>query len=331
VACIDPLILDDIEPLLDLLYDRRITKVMHAARQDLEILFHLRGAPPAPVFDTQVAALLLGFPDQVGYGTLVSGLLGVKLDKLHTRADWSRRPLTPEQLRYAADDVRYLAQVYEILLARLEELGRLAWLADDFARMVQPELYRNSPQQAWLKVRGANRLRGAALAVLQALAAWRETLAQELDRPRGWLLRDDVLVDIARQQPRTRSDLGRLRGVSERLVERHGEHLLELIGAARERTPEPLPGGSRRARLTPSQEALLDAMSAVVRVCAAENSLNPAVLASRRQLEQLLVDPGTSELMQGWHRRLVGERLQALLDGELALRVAAGEIVLTGS
>ena len=283
---------------------------------------------PAPVFDTQVAALLLGFPDQVGYGTLVSELLGVTLDKLHTRADWSRRPLSPEQIRYAADDVVYLAQVYERLVERLDELDRLDWLSGDFERLVQPELYSNPPQLAWLKVRGINRIKGASLSVLQALAGWRESLAQQLDRPRGWMLRDDVLVDIARHLPGNLAALGKIRGLNERVVSRNGEQLLGLIAAARDREPEPLPATGLRKRLKPEQDALVDALMAVVRLCALENSLNPAVLASRKQLESVVAGNRDTEVMQGWRRKLAGERLQALLDGELALKVSAGKLNL---
>ena len=328
VACVDPLAIEDISPLLDVIYDPGTTKVMHAARQDMEILYHLRGSLPGPVFDTQVAALLIGFPDQVGYGTLVSDLLGVQLDKLHTRADWSRRPLSPEQVRYAADDVVYLAQVYERLVGRLEKLGRLDWLQEDFERLQQPELYSNPPQQAWLRVKGINRIRGASLSVVQALAAWRESLAQKLDRPRGWLLRDEVLVDIARHLPEDLAALGRIRGLGERVVSKNGTQLLALVADARERQPEPLPASGPRKRLKPEQDALVDALMAVVRLCALENSLNPAVLASRKQIESLVAGNPANGVMQGWRRRLAGERLQAMLDGELGLQVSGGKLVL---
>jgi ribonuclease D len=328
VACVDPLAIEDISPLLDVIYDPGITKVMHAARQDMEILYHLRGTLPAPVFDTQIAALLLGFSDQVGYGTLVSELLGVALDKLHTRADWSRRPLSPEQVRYAADDVIYLAQVYERLVERLGDLGRLEWLTEDFEQLVQPALYSNPPQQAWLRVRGSNRLKGASLPVLQALAGWRESLAQRLDRPRGWVLRDDVMVDIARHLPGNLAALGKIRGLSERVVSKHGEQMLGLVAEAREREPEPMPVEGARKRLRPEQDALVDAMLAVVRLCALENSLNPAVLASRKQLESFVTGNRDTGVMQGWRRKLAGERLQAMLDGELVLKVSAGKLTL---
>jgi len=328
VACIDPLALEDLSPLLEVIYREDTIKVLHAARQDMEIFYHLRGALPAPVFDTQIAALLLGFPDQIGYGNLVKETLGVELDKLHSRTDWSRRPLSDAQIRYAAEDVFYLAQVYRHLVDKLTELGRLDWLSEDFERLTHVGLYDNDPAQAWLKVRGGNRLRGPALAVLQALAAWRETLARDQNRPRGWLLRDDDLIEIARHMPATSAALGAIRGLHERFIDKHGERVIELVANARRQTPQPLPSTGRPLRLSQTQEALVDAMMAVVRVSAAENALNPAMLASRNQLEQFANGGPDSELLHGWRGQLVGKRLQALLAGELGLYAQNGTLEL---
>jgi ribonuclease D len=328
VACIDPLALDDLSPLLDLIFDSRITKVMHAARQDMEIFFHLRSDVPAPVFDTQIAALLLGYPDQIGYGNLVKEILGVNLEKKHTRADWSLRPLSPDQIQYAADDVVYLVEVYQHLQEKLNGLGRLEWLTGDFERLTHPDLYQNAPDKAWLKVKGGNRLKGASLSILQALAEWREKLVQKKDIPRGWLLRDDVLIELARHQPDSMPSLEKIRGLGERLLKRHGEHLLGLVADAKKKPPEPLPKKDFPKRLTPPQDALVDVMMAVVRISAENNSLNPAVLAARTQLEKLVTGDTNSGLMQGWRRKLVGDQLQALLNGEVGLSVKDGELVL---
>jgi ribonuclease D len=328
VACIDPLTLPDLAPLLEILVDPGITKVMHSCRQDMEIFYHLTGVPPAPVFDTQIAAPLLGYADQIGYANLVREVLGVSLEKLHTRADWSERPLTTDQLNYAADDVIYLVELYLKLHEALEQHGRLAWLEDEFRQLSSPALYEAPPQQAWLKVKGTNRLKGASLSILQALAAWREQRAQDKDLPRGWLMKDEVMIDLARHRPATLPALGAIRGLGERLISRNGQELLALIAQAAERRPEPLPDTSPRDRLDPDQDALIDVMMAVVRISAEEHSLNPTMLATHKQLEALLLGDNQGGVMQGWRRKLIGERLQRLLAGELALTVHNGRLVL---
>jgi ribonuclease D len=328
VACIDPLVLDDLTPLLDVLYDEGITKVMHAARQDMEIFYHLRGDVPAPVFDTQIAALLLGLPEQVGYGGLVQELLGVRLHKLHSRTDWSRRPLDAAQIHYAADDVIYLAQAYRLILDRLTETGRLDWLADDFRALSDPALYAAHPENAWLRIKGANKLGGEALSVLQALAGWREAKAQTVDRPRGWLLRDDVLIDIARHRPDNPDALGRIRGLHENTVKKYGTELLALVREAAGRKPAPFPRRKLRQRLTPVQDAAVDVMQALVRLVGEENRINPAVLANRNQLEQLLLGNRDVPVLQGWRKQLAGERLQRFLDGRIRIRMSDGVLMI---
>ena len=328
VACIDPIALDDLSPLLDVIFDARITKVMHAARQDLEILFNIQGSVPVPVFDTQIAALLLGYPDQIGYGNLVKETLGVSLEKKHTRADWSLRPLSQDQVQYAADDVVYLVDVYKHLLEKLNSLQRLEWLNGDFERLTSTDLYKNDPDKAWFKVKGGKRLKGTSLSVLQAFAAWREKTAQKKNIPKGWLMRDDVLIDLARLQPDSIPSLGTIRGIGEGLVKRNGDYLLGLVEDAKKKQPQQLADRELRQRLSPSQDALVDVMMAVVRISAENNSLNPAVLATRKHLEKLLVGETDSSLMQGWRKKLIGDQLQALLDGELDLAVKNGELVL---
>lgn len=328
VAVIDPLALDDLGPLLALLADPRITKVMHSCRQDMEIFYHLAGRAPAPVFDTQVAAPLLGHADQIGYANLVKDITGVALDKLHTRADWSVRPLTEAQIRYAADDVIYLVDIYRHIVGQLQSLGRLDWLAEDFRMLSEAALYDAPPASAWLRIKAASRLKGASLAVLQALAQWREETARRKDRPRGWLLRDDALIDIARHKPVTQEALQAIRGLSEGFLNRSAGELLELIRQASERRPLPFPASGARTHLSAAQEALIDVMMAVVRITADENRLHPSVLAGRRDLEALLLDDPDSSLLHGWRYRLAGARLQRLLSGQLSLSVQFGRLVL---
>ena len=328
VACIDPIALDDLSPVLEVIFDEGITKVMHSGRQDMEIFFNIHGKPPSPVFDTQIAALLLGYADQIGYANLVKEMLGIELDKLHTRADWSLRPLSADQLKYAADDVVYLADIYRKMTAQLTEMGRLAWLVGDFERLASPDLYSNPPEQAWLKVKGGNRLKGDSLSVLQALANWRETTAQRKDRPKGWILRDDALVDIARHRPASMEALGKIRGLSEGLVRNSGKVLVELVRDAAGGQPAPFPDTGKRIKPTPDQNALVDVMMALVRMSGEQNDLNPAVLASRKQLEQLVRGETDINVLQGWRKKFVGEQLARFLDGDLNLSVVDGKLVV---
>ena len=325
-ACIDPLALDTLEPLAELLFDPTVTKVVHAGRQDLEIFFRLWQRLPAPIFDTQIAAPLVGLPDQISYAGLVAELLRVSLGKGHTRTDWSLRPLSEAQLRYAADDVIYLGAAYQAMQGQLEALGRLSWPEEDFAELLNPALYETAPDQAWKRIGGAQQLRSRQLAVLQTLAAWREETAQSLDIPRGWVLKDDVLVDVARLLPKTPEELKRIRGVEERAFRRHGDVLCRLIREAQERKPQLLDAKARPVRKTPEQEALLDLLNAVVRLRASQQTLNPNVLAGRKELEQLLDDPEQSKLMQGWRRTMAGEELAAILRGECRVVVADGRL-----
>jgi ribonuclease D len=327
VACIDPIALDDLSPVLDIIFDESIIKVMHSGRQDMEIFFNILGRPPTPVFDTQIAALMLGFADQIGYANLVNEMLGVALDKLHTRADWSLRPLSADQLKYAADDVVYLAEIYLKMTEQLSSSGRLEWLGEDFDRLASPALYGNPPDRAWLKVKGGNRLKGSSLAVLQALAQWREAIAQQKDRPKGWILRDDALIDIARHRPTSQQALENIRGLSEGLLRNSGKTIVKLVSEASDEQPQAFPDVGKRIKLTPDQGALVDVMMALVRLSGEENKLNPAVLVSRKQLEKLVCGETDIDAMKGWRKKLVGEQLTRFLSGDLNLSVNGNRLV----
>lgn len=329
VACIDALALDDLGPLLDLLLDPSIIKVLHAARQDLEIFHDLTGGRvPAPVFDTQLAATLAGFGDQVGYAELVRRLLGIELDKSQARTDWSARPLDPEQLSYAADDVRHLRVVYARLRERLAATDRLGWLDEDFATLVDPETYRSDPETAWRKVRGANQMRGRQLAALRALAAWREREAATADRPRRWIMDDATLLALARSSPTRREQLAKVRGLGEGLVRRHGSDLLELIRDARSADTATDSQPPRPRPLTAAEEAGVDALMALVRLQAHRHEVSPATLATRRDLEALVRGEPDLPLLTGWRRGLSGELLQAFLAGEVRLRYGDDGLVM---
>lgn len=321
VACIDPLAITDLGPLLATLYNPSVTKVMHAARQDMEMFYHLRGELPRPVFDTQLAAPLLGLKEQMGYAALVESMLGVLLNKAHTRADWSHRPLSRAELDYAADDVRYLAALYPRLRDSLADKGRLQWLDKDFAELSEPSLYANPPADAWLRVKGLQRLRGRQLAVAQNLAKWREETAQQQDRPRSWILRDENLLDLARLQPKNKIELAQLRGLHEQSAARHGESILRIIAEAQNHPPIPVPDTHQTVPLTEAQEAVVDILLAVIRKLSTEHCIHPSVIASRKHVEQLVLGDTSASVLHGWRRQMVGETLLSVLDGTMLLRV----------
>ena len=322
VACVDPIALSNLDELFDVLYSADIVKVFHSCRQDLEIFFQASGKLPSPIFDTQVAAPLLGFQDNPGYAMLVSSFLGVNLNKAHTRADWSKRPLTPAEIEYAADDVIYLCKIYQIMVQKLTELDRIDWLIQDFADLSNPDHYKVDPEKAWFKVKGKNKLTGKQLSIIQTLAAWREKTAQAEDRPKSWLLRDELLFDLAKLQPETVTELAGVRGINERSVNRYGKELCQLITDAKNRPPQSLNDKDRSAKKTQQEEAILDILTALVRVRAEENALNPSILATRKDLEDFLLN-GDEELplLHGWRFSMAGKELVGLIKGELLLGI----------
>lgn len=323
-ACVDPLALPPLDELFAAIYDPQIVKVLHSSRQDLEIFYQLTGKLPTPIFDTQVAAPLLGYQDNPGYAMLVSHLLNVNLNKAHTRADWSKRPLSAAEIQYAADDVIYLCKIYQIMRDKLRTLGRLDWLQPDFAELSNPALYQVLPEQAWHKIKGKNKLTGKQLSIVQALAEWRERTAQSENRPKSWLLRDELLFDIAKLQPETAGDLSQIRGINERTVNRYGAMLCKIISAAKSRPPIPLHEQGRPVKKTQQQEAIVDLLTAIVRIRAEENALNPNILATRKDLESLLFnndDGADCPLLHGWRYSMAGKELIGILHGELLLGI----------
>lgn len=329
VACIDSIVLESLQPLLDIIYNPAVIKVFHSARQDLEIFYHLTGKVPTPVFDTQMAAPLLGFQENLGYAMLVSSLLNINLSKAHTRADWSLRPLSEGQIQYAAEDVIYLVEIYQKITAQLAKLKRSDWLKDEFSQLVSDSLYQPSPENAWLKIRGWKKLTNKQLVVVQVLAKWREQTAMTENRPRNWLLKDDLLIDLARVQPENQEKMLKIRNLHERTVKRYGQVLCQLINQAKDQQAIKIQNSQHKVKKQDHQEAILDLLSAVVRIRADENSLNPAMLASRKSLESLLLDRSNSTLIQGWRAVMIGDELIAILDGNKSLSVKASKINIT--
>lgn len=293
-------------PLFERLEQGHTVKVLHAASQDLEIFVQRRGRAPQPVFDTQIAAALLGHGDQLGYAALVEKRLGITLDKSLTRADWSRRPLPAPMRAYAAADVRHLAELYPRLRAELQACGRLGWLEEDCARLTEAQRYLTPPEQAWRRLKGYARLSAQARAAAAALAAWRETQAQARDRPRQWILDDAAIYRLAERRPATRAQLEALDALPPRTLARHGEALLRTLNEA-----PPAPAVTEAAPLEAKDQARLRELLAQVRERAAALNLPPSLLASRAELEQLLRHGAQAQivLLRGWRREVLGAEL----------------------
>ena len=319
IACIDPLAIDDLSPLLELIYQPDIAIVFHAARQDLELFYALRGSLPPNVFDTQIAATVLGYGDQIGYGNLVKQCINIELDKAHSRTDWSKRPLDAGQIDYAADDVRYLRDVYHILLKELHEKNRLNWLDDDFASLTNSDTYEPDPAMMWKKIKGAGRLRGVQLAILQKLAEWREARAIESNRPRRWILKDEVMLDLAKLTPETTQKLSVIRGLESGTIQRHGKTLIDIVARAKAIPKTQWPTVKKPVFLTTQQDATVDAMVALLRKFCDEQAIAPAAVASRKDIERVVSGDPSVSLLHGWRNEIVGHHLQDFLAGKLSI------------
>jgi ribonuclease D len=328
VACIDPLAVDNIDPLLDVIYEPSVLKVLHAASQDLEIFYWLRGEVPHNLFDTQVAAPLLGYAEQIGYGNLVSEILKKELSKSHSRADWSRRPLPAKQLQYAADDVIYLSQMYPVMRDRLNKLGRLSWLDQEWLDMTRSEIYEKPAGEVWKRLRHIEKLKGPRLSIAQQLASWRELTARKENLPRNWLMKDETISDLAKQMPDELGELKHVRGLSSGTIKHHGQTIVDTIEKAKEIAPEKLQIPKRKSKLTPAQDAALDALTAVARLYANDLQINASILAPRKSLEDLLRGDRDTTVTQGWRGKLVGSALCDVLDGKSGLTFVDGELTL---
>lgn len=284
--------------------------VVHSARQDLEVVSQTAGSMPASVFDTQVAAGLLGYPAQMGYAGLVKDLFDVDMDKSHTRADWTKRPLREEYLQYAAEDVEYLLPAYERLGERLDRAGRLDWARQDSRLLLDPKLYDISANQAIDRLKGARNFRGQRRAAATRLAAWRESEAISRNRPRQWIMRDNVLLEIAYKLPASEDQLVRIEGMPPKLLNRMGTHLLQAIEASaadeNDYSPPRPPGDE--------QKALLKEMQARVAACAKDLDIAAETVASKRELAEVIVSGSReSRVFSGWRRDIVGSDLLDLM------------------
>jgi len=329
-AIVDPFEVDDLRVLAPLLENESVVKLFHAGGQDLEILLREVGTLPRPLFDTQVAAALLGHTQQIGYAALVHAECGVTLKKIDSFTDWSRRPLSESQLEYAADDVAYLPRMYERMRAQLVELGRLAWLDRDFEDLADPKRYATNERERYRRLKRVSQLSRRQLAAAREVAAWRELEAQRRDVPRKWVVTDEQIVEACKREARTIDELFMVRGMSDRLSTKDARCVVALMSSALDAPPDAWPEPDRCGKNEPNVDAELDLMCALVRLRAKQNGVAFPTLASHDDLAR--VARGYREgvdVLRGWRRSLVGEELLRLLEGKIALSLSNGEIKVT--
>ena len=285
--------------------------VLHSGRQDLEVIYQTVELMPGEVFDTQVAAALLGYQPQIGYGNLVNELFGVELAKSHTRADWSRRPLPDAFIEYAAEDVQYLLPAYDKLTERLEEIGRLQWAVEDSMDLLDLSLYESDVADAIDRLKGARNLRGPSRAAAAQLAAWREQVAIRRDRPRQWIMRDAVLLDIAVKRPDTMKKLAATPGLAARTAERAGDQLLRVLAEAENQQSDYEPP----KKPNELQKAVLKKMQKQVSDTAEELGLATELIAPKKELSAALLGGRDLRIFRGWRLEHIGQQLLELLAG----------------
>jgi ribonuclease D len=321
----------DLAPFYDLMRNKRVLKIFHAARQDIEIFVHQNGAVPTPVFDSQIAAMVCGFGDQVSYDQLVYRITGNRIDKSSRFTDWSHRPLSERQLSYALSDVVHLRDVYVALKANLEEQDRAHWLAEEMAVVDDIETYRTHPENAWKRLKMRVK-KPRQLAVMQTIAAWRECEAQNRNVPRGRVLKDEAIYELALQQPKNRDALARLRAVP-RGFERSAaaDGVLEAVAAGLAVADADLPAMPRPRAAPEHASAAAELLKVLLKMVAEENGVASRIIATVDDLEKIACDDNADvAALRGWRRELFGEKALALKHGELALALSGNGVTTIG-
>ncbi len=327
---IDPLVEGmDLAPLYALMADKNVVKVFHAARQDVEIFWHQGQVIPEPLFDTQIAAMVCGYGEQVGYETLVRKVAGAQIDKSSRFTDWSRRPLNQKQKDYALADVTHLRQIYETLAAKIEETNRSHWVAEELAILTNPGTYSTDPDEAWRRVK-ARSTSPKFLAIVQALARWREVQAQSRDVPRGRVLKDDALLEIATAQPKTPEDLGRLRLMQRE--QRKPETIEELLSAVTDGKAVP-PSERPTVELPPRRRegsvAIAEMLKVFLKARAEEVGVAARLIAPAAEIEALAgEDRQDFAVLNGWRREVFGEDALRIKSGRVGLVARPGGVRL---
>ncbi|MEL7490083.1 MAG: ribonuclease D [Pseudomonadota bacterium] len=327
-AIIDPMAEGiDLSPFLEVMADKNVVKVFHAARQDLEIFYKLMGEVPAPLFDSQIAAMACGYGDQIGYEPLMRNLLNARIDKGSRFTDWARRPLTEAQLSYALSDVTHLRDAYKLLKRNLEEDNRTSWVAEEAESLLDPDLYLIKPHDAWKRLKLRN-MRPGDLGPLLKLAEWREREAQERDLPRGRVLSDESIFELARLKPGTPQELGRARSISKGFERsKTGAALLDMVAEGRRMEKDTLPSiGQKQHRATPPAD-VVDLLKVLLKKQCEEFSVAPKLIASSADLEAIALDDDADvRALQGWRHEIFGMFALQLKRGEIALKLTGGAV-----
>ena len=327
VAIIDPFAIKDITLLNDALTSPDVVKIFHASSQDIEILYHETGVVPRPVFDTQIAAALLGKSQQASYSSLVSSYCSVNLPKKDSFTDWSQRPLKDSQIRYAADDVVYLPQIYYDMVEVLNEKNRLHWLDEAFEEISSPEKYEIRPEERYRKLRRVNQLNAQQMAAAREFAAWRELKAQKINVPRKWIVSDEQIVEACRREARTIDELFMVRGMRESLRAEDARQAVACIKKGLLCPKEQLPQVHEKPKNEHNVDIVVDLMNAVVHLRARENHIAPQTLAPQAELMKLARGHDDEcELLKGWRYKVIGKELKELLKGKFSLRIADGNL-----
>lgn len=327
-AALDPLIEGlDWTPVKDLMANESVLKVFHAARQDLEIFYNIYGVLPTPIYDTQVAAMVCGFGDQIAYAGLVRELTGKELEKNAQFTDWSRRPLSAKQIRYALDDVVYLREVYEKLHARLQKQGREDWVFEEMGILNSPATYQNPPDEAWKRVRIRSD-KPEVLNILRTLAAWRETEAVRRDVPRSRILKDEVLADVAMFKARDEDALQQIRSLQSDMARgKVGKQLLELVNKAMEAHKDTWPRAPRKDAFPKSAQGTLEMLKMLLRINCGEADVAAKLVASGEDLEAIAIeDKPDVPAMNGWRYEVFGKDAMAMKQGKIGLSLHKGKI-----
>ncbi len=322
----------DLSPLLKLFQNKEILKVFHAGRQDLEIFWQMFKTLPEPLFDTQIAAMVCGYGDQVGFNALVDQTVGVKIDKSQQFTDWSRRPLSSKQISYALDDVIYLVDVFENLDKQLLDRNREDWVLEETSNLLEPSLYENEPTEAWQRIK-VKSSRPQQLAILRELAAWREKKAQNKDIPKTHIMRDETLVDISFHPPKEHKDLSRIRGFPKGQENKPlGQQIFDVAQKGLNVDKKKWPRVEKKRGLSKEYQGAVEMLKMLLKIRASENDVAPRLIASKEDIEAIAQygEKAQTQTLKGWRKRIFGDDALKMLDGEVSLKLKNGNIALEG-